>query len=85
VLRNNREMNEDREGLRVDNSIASPSTCVALTSWQRRGSRPLSSKTLAERFNLNFAPDTCKILPYFGEFGVRGVGDYPLMICATSS
>ncbi len=35
----------------------------------------VSSKTLAERFNLN-AAQIRKDLAYFGEFGVRGVGYY---------
>src|ERR1017187_2253798 len=46
-----------------------------LNTLETAGVRTISSKTLAEQFQLN-APQIRKDLAYFGEFGVRGVGYY---------
>jgi len=46
-----------------------------LNELAEAGEQTVSSKTLAERFNLNSA-QIRKDLAYFGEFGVRGVGYY---------
>ena len=46
-----------------------------LNELAESGEQTVSSKTLAERFNLNSA-QIRKDLAYFGEFGVRGVGYY---------
>lgn len=46
-----------------------------LNKLAEAGEQTVSSKTLAERFNLNSA-QIRKDLAYFGEFGVRGVGYY---------
>lgn len=44
-----------------------------LNDLANKGSKTVSSKTLAEKFHLNSA-QIRKDLAYFGEFGVRGVG-----------
>jgi redox-sensing transcriptional repressor len=46
-----------------------------LNALDADGARTVSSKALAERFDLN-AAQIRKDLAYFGEFGVRGVGYY---------
>jgi redox-sensing transcriptional repressor len=46
-----------------------------LTDLEARGTRTVSSQSLAEQFHLN-AAQIRKDLAYFGEFGVRGVGYY---------
>jgi redox-sensing transcriptional repressor len=46
-----------------------------LRELEEDGVRTISSKELAERFNLNSA-QVRKDLAYFGEFGVRGIGYY---------
>jgi redox-sensing transcriptional repressor len=46
-----------------------------LTELEARGTRTVSSQSLAEQFHLN-AAQIRKDLAYFGEFGVRGVGYY---------
>jgi len=46
-----------------------------LNELAEAGEETVSSKTLAERFNLNSA-QIRKDLAYFGEFGIRGVGYY---------
>jgi len=46
-----------------------------LNALDAEGAKTVSSKTLAEQFQLN-AAQIRKDLAYFGEFGVRGVGYY---------
>ena len=46
-----------------------------LNTLDQAGVKTISSKALAEQFQLN-APQIRKDLAYFGEFGVRGVGYY---------
>ncbi|HUR33375.1 MAG TPA: redox-sensing transcriptional repressor Rex [Vicinamibacterales bacterium] len=46
-----------------------------LTELEAKGTRTISSQSLAEQFHLN-AAQIRKDLAYFGEFGVRGVGYY---------
>jgi len=46
-----------------------------LNALDAQGAKTVSSKTLAEQFQLN-AAQIRKDLAYFGEFGVRGVGYY---------